>query len=435
VDTLTSSGGGRETGPGPGKDGLGPAAPAVRSAGVAARDSYGRLLALLAAATSDLAGAEDALADAFERALRTWPSQGVPGNPDAWLLTVARNRLRDEWKSARAQRAVPLDAVPDTLAHVDDVDVDAIPDRRLELMLVCAHPAIDRAMHTPLMLNTVLGFTAEQVGRAFSVPAPTMATRLVRVKKRIKAAGIPFRIPDLADLPARMASVLEAVYGAYVIDWATGPQARQLPSEALHLAEVLTTLVPGDPEALGLAALIELSAARAPARVDPDGRFVPLADQDPALWNQELISRAHEHLRAAHARGQLGRFQLEAAIQAVHCARGRDGTTDWPTLLTLHRILQAVAPSLGSGVALAAVTAEVDGPAAGLAALDALLLEAGQRARLFQPAMATRAHLLDRLGRKQEAVAAYDSAISLTHDTAEREYLQRRRDRASGVSR
>ncbi len=435
MDTLTSGSGGREAGPGPGKDGLGPAAPAVRSAGVAARDSYGRLLALLAAATSDLAGAEDALADAFERALRTWPSQGVPGNPDAWLLTVARNRLRDEWKSARAQRAVALDAVPDTLAHIDDVDVDAIPDRRLELMLVCAHPAIDRAMHTPLMLNTVLGFTAEQVGRAFSVPAPTMATRLVRVKKRIEAAGIPFRIPDLADLPTRMASVLEAVYGAYVIDWATGPQARQLPSEALHLAEVLTTLVPGDPEALGLAALIELSAARGPARVDAEGHFVALADQDPALWNQELISRAHEHLRAAHARGQLGRFQLEASIQAVHCARGRDGTTDWPTLLTLHRILQAIAPSLGSGVALAAVTAEVDGPAAGLAALDALLLEAGQRARLFQPAKATRAHLLDRLGRKEEAVAAYDSAISLTHDTAEREYLQRRRDRASGVSR
>ena len=435
MDTLTSGGSGREAGPGPGKGGPGPAAPAVRSAGVAARDSYGRLLALLAAATSDLAGAEDALADAFERALRTWPSQGVPGNPDAWLLTVARNRLRDEWKSARAQRAVALDAVPDTLAHIDDVDVDAIPDRRLELMLVCAHPAIDRAMHTPLMLNTVLGFTAEQVGRAFSVPAPTMATRLVRVKKRIKAAGIPFRIPDLADLPTRMASVLEAVYGAYVIDWATGPQARQLPSEALHLAEVLTTLVPGDPEALGLAALIELSAARGPARVDAEGHFVALADQDPALWNQELISRAHEHLRAAHARGQLGRFQLEASIQAVHCARGRDGTTDWPTLLTLHRILQAIAPSLGSGVALAAVTAEVDGPAAGLAALDALLLEAGQRARLFQPAKATRAHLLDRLGRKEEAVAAYDSAISLTHDTAEREYLQGRRDRASGVSR
>ena len=353
----------------------------------------------------------------------------MPGSPDAWLLTVARNRLRDQWKSARAQGAVPLDA-GDALAYIDDIDVDSIPDRRLELMLVCAHPAIDRAVRTPLMLNTVLGFTAEQVGRAFSVPPSTMATRLVRAKKRIKAAAIPFRIPDRADLPARMTSVLEAVYGAYVIDWATGPQARRLPSEALHLAEVLTTLVPGDPEARGLAALIELSAARAPARADAGG-FVPLADQDSSLWDPHLISRAHEHLRAAHARGQLGRFQLEAAIQALHCARGRDGTTDWPALLTLHRILHALAPSLGSGVALAAVTAEVDGPAAGLATLDALLAEAGQHARRFQPANATRAHLLDRLGRNDEAVSAYDSAISLTHDTAERQYLEHRRDCAS----
>ena len=438
MDSLTTSGdGSREAGPGQGEPG-----PAARSAGVAARDSYGRLLALLAAAASDLAAAEDALGDAFERALRTWPSQGVPGSPDAWLLTVARNRLRDQWKSARVQRAVPLEAGWDALAQIDDIDVDSIPDRRLELMLVCAHPAIERAVRTPLMLNTVLGFTAGQVGRAFSVPPSTMATRLVRAKKRIKAAGIPFRIPDRADLPARMASVLEAVYGAYVIDWATGPQDRQLPSEALHLAEVLTTLVPGDPEARGLAALIELSAARAPARADADGRFVPLADQDPSLWNPHLISRAHEHLRAAHACGQLGRFQLEAAIQAVHCARnhgarnhgatGHDGTTDWPALLTLHRILHAVAPSLGSGVALAAVTAEVDGPAAGLAMLDTLLAEAGEQARRFQPAKATRAHLLDRLGRAEEAVAAYESAISLTHDTAERQYLEHRRDRARG---
>ena len=431
MDTLTS--GGDRAGPGQGEPG-----PAARSVDAAARDSYGRLLALLAASTSDLAAAEDALADAFERALRTWPSQGVPGNPDAWLLTVARNRLRDEWKSARTRRAVPLEAAqdtlahPDTLAHIDEIDVDSIPDRRLELMLVCAHPAIERAVRTPLMLNTVLGFTAGQVGRAFSVPPSTMATRLVRAKKRVKAVGIPFRIPDRADLPARMTSVLEAVYGAYVIDWGTGPQVRQLPSDALHLAEVLATLVPDDPEVRGLAALIELSAARTAARVDAGGRFVPLADQDPSLWSAHLISRAHEHLRAAHARGQLGRFQLEAAIQAVHCARGRDGTTDWPTLLTLHHILHAVAPSLGSGVALAAVTAEVDGPAAGLATLDAVVEEAGERARRFQPAKVTRAHLLDRLGRKEEAVAAYESAISLTHDTAERQYLEQRRDRASG---
>jgi predicted RNA polymerase sigma factor len=425
VDTLTS-GGSREAGPGQSEPG-----PAARSAGVAARDSYGRLLALLAASTSDLAAAEDALADAFERALRTWPSRGVPGSPGAWLLTVARNRLRDQWKSAWAQRAVPLDAARDALAYIDDTDVDSIPDRRLELMLVCAHPAIARPVRAPLMLNTVLGFTAEQLGRAFSVPRSAMATRLVRAKKRIKAAGIPFRIPGRADLPARMASVLEAVYGAYVIDWATGPQARRLPSDALHLAVVLAALVPGDPEAQGLAALIELSAARAPARAGAGGRFVPLADQDPSLWDPHLISRAHEHLRAAHARGQLGRFQLEAAIQAVHCARGRDGTTDWPALLTLHRILHAVAPSLGSSVALAAVTAEVDGPAAGLATLDALLAGAGQDARRFQPAGATRAHLLDRLGRGEEAVLAYESAISLTHDTAERQYLEHRRDRAS----
>jgi RNA polymerase sigma-70 factor (ECF subfamily) len=181
--------------------------------------------------------------------------------------------------------------------------------------------------------------------------------------------------------------------------------------------------------------LIEFSAARAPARADAAGRFVPLADQDPSLWDPDLISRGRVHLRAAHARGQLGRFQLEAAIQAVHCARGPHGTTDWPALLTLHRILHTVAPSLGSGVALAAVTAEVDGPAAGLAALDALLAEAGQPARRFQPAKATRAHLLDRLGRKEEAAAAYDSAISLTHDAPERQYLEGRRDRAGGGGR
>jgi len=410
------------------------AAEAAEAAGLAARDSYGRLLALLSASTSDITAAEDALADAFERALRTWPAHGTPASPDAWLLTVARNRLRDHWKSAQARRTFPLDGRADALTQTDDLDVDALPDRRLELMLVCAHPAIEPAAHTPLMLSTVLGFTAEQIGRAFSVPTSTMATRLVRAKKRIKAARIPFRIPGSDELPARMAAVLEAVYGAYVIDWATtGPQARHRPSsESLHLAEVLTRCAPADPEAHGLAALVLLSASRAPARLDGNGRFVPLSDQDPSQWNARLIERAHEHLRAAHARGQLGRFQLEAAIQAVHCARRPGGPTDWATLLSLHRVLQAIAPSLGSGVALAAVIAEVDGPAAGLAALDALLEEAGQRGRRLQPARATRAHLLGRLGRSEEAVLAYDGAIDLTHDPAERQYLEHRRDGVGG---
>ncbi|AEB42582.1 RNA polymerase sigma factor [Micromonospora maris] len=397
------------------------------AAAVAARDSYGRLLALLSTTTSDIVWAEDALADAFERALRSWPEQGVPNNPTGWLLTVARNRLRDHWKSAQWQRSVPLDVERDTPVHLDTLDPDAIPDRRLELMLVCAHPAIERAARTPLMLNTVLGFTAEQVGRAFSTPTSTMATRLVRAKRRIKATGIPFRIPDRSDLPDRMAAVLEAIYGAYVIDWATtGPQARPVPTEALHLAEVLTTLVPDDPEAHGLAALVQLSAARLPARLDEHGRFVPLAEQDPTRWNELLIHRAHQHLRTAHARRHLGRFQLEAAVQAVHCARRHTGTTDWPALLDLHRALHTLAPSLGGAVALAVATAEVEGPAAGLTRLDEL---PNDRARRFQPAKAARAHLLERLGRHTEAAAAYDSAIALTHDPAERGYLEHRRAR------
>jgi predicted RNA polymerase sigma factor len=387
---------------------------AARAAELAARDSYGRLLALLSAASRDVAAAEDALADAFEQAVRTWPAQGVPTGPDAWLLTVARNRLRDRWRSAEFRRTVALDTDADAPIHLDDLDVDAIPDRRLELMLVCAHPAIDRAMHTPLMLNTVLGFTAAQIGRAFSVPAATMATRLVRVKKRIRTTGIPFRLPGRDDLPPRMAAVLEAVYGAYVIDrTATGP-------EALHLAEVLATLVPDDPEARGLAALVQLSAARAAARTGPDGRFVPLDEQDPARWDRRLIGRAHEHLRAAHAHGRLGRFQVEAAIQALHCT----GAPDVRTLLDLHRILQDLAPSLGGGVALAAVTAEAEGPAAGLARLDALLAGAGDAAAHFQPARATRAHLLASLSRHDEAAGEYDLAITLTADPAERAHLR-----------
>jgi predicted RNA polymerase sigma factor len=381
----------------------------LSEAAEAARVWHGRLLALLAAGTGDIAAAEDALADAYEAAVRTWPERGVPGNPGGWLLTVARNRLRDRWRAAEFRRTVALDVERDAPAHQDDVDVDAVPDRRLELMLVCAHPAIDRAMHTPLMLNTVLGFTAEQIGRAFSVPAATMATRLVRVKKRIRTTGIPFRIPDRDGLPGRMAAVLEAVYGAYVID--------RTEAEALHLAEVLAGLAPDDPEVHGLAALVQLSAARAGARTGADGRFVPLDEQDPARWDRGLIERAHGHLRAAHGRGRLGRFQVEAAIQALHCS----GAADARTLLELHLILNDLAPSLGGGVALAAVTAEAEGPDAGLAVLDGL---AGDG---FQPAHATRAHLLRQLGRHEEAAAEYDRAIALTHDGAEREYLLRRR--------
>jgi RNA polymerase sigma-70 factor (ECF subfamily) len=401
-----------------------PAGSAVHAAELAARDSYGRLLAMLASSTRDIGAAEDALADAFEGALRTWPGQGVPDRPDAWLLAVARNRLRDEWRSARVQRNVPLDVELHASQQIDALDVDEIPDLRLALMLACSHPALDRSVHTPLMLNTVLGCTAEQVGRAFSIPASTMATRLVRAKKRIKAAGIPFRVPDRSDLPPRMAAVLEAVYGAYVIDWAiTGPQYRALPSQALQLAEIVSALAPEDAEAHGLAALVELSAARAAARTDDTGGFVPLSEQDPSRWDADLIERAHTHLRKAHALARVGRFQLEAAIQSVHCARRDTGSTDWPTLLELHRALDNVAPSLGGGVALAAVIAEIEGPASGLQQLQTLDDRYGPASRRFQPAWAARAHLLHQLGRNPEAIDAYDQAIKLTHESTARRHL------------
>ena len=396
---------------------------ALVRAELAARTSYGRLLALLAAGTHDIAGAEDALADAFERALRTWPEQGVPDRPDAWLLTVARNRQRDHWRSAAATRTTTLDPEADAPQHLDVVDPDAVPDHRLELMLVCAHPAIAPTDRTPLMLNTVLGFTAEQVARSYAVPTRTMATRLVRAKRRIHDNRIPFRLPDRSHLPERMDAVLAAVYAAYVIEWATGPGERDLPPEAVHLAEVLAELVPDDPEVRGLAALVELSAARRAARLGADGAFVPLASQDPALWDAALIARAHEHLRTAHPARVVGRYQLEAAVQAVHCARRETGRTDWTTLLELHRSLAVVAPSLGSATALAAVTAEVEGPASGLALLEA----DAERTVRFQPAWATRAELLARLGRDAEAATAYDRAIALTHETPERRHLEGRR--------
>ncbi len=319
-----------------------------------------------------------------------------------------------------------IDPGRDCGAHLDAIDPDAIPDRRLALMLVCAHPAINPAVHTPLMLNTVLGFTAEQIGRAFAIPSKTLAARLVRAKRRIKDARIPFRIPDRDVLPGRMPAVLEAVYGAHAIDWhSSGAEVREsLTTESSYLAQTLVDVAPGDAEALGLAALICLSNARLPARFDTVGNLVPLPEQDVALWDGALIDRGIELLRAAHPLGDLGRFQLEAAMQAVHIARRDTGATDWPTLRELHQTLDAVAPSLGGTVASAVVTAEIDGPAAGLALLDAISDETTH----FQPAWSARAHLLDRLGRREDAIAAFDKAISLTTDPAERRHLARRRE-------
>jgi predicted RNA polymerase sigma factor len=369
-----------------------------------ARASRGRLLAILAAPTRDIPLAEDALSTAFERALATWPATGIPDNPEGWLLTVARNRQRDVWKSSAFA----------TLALDDDWgvehDLDAIPDKRLELLFVCAHPAIDPGVRTALMLHTVLGFDAARIAQAFAVPVTAMAQRLVRAKRRIKAAGIPFTVPTTFDMPARLPPVLEAIYGAYAMEWQVAGRGvrHSLAAEALALALLLAELL-DDPEVLGLAALLSLSLAR---RVH-DG-YVPLDEQDPAEWDAALITQGESLLTRARAFNRAGRFQLEAAIQSWHAHR----SSDLEALRTLYRALIAVAPTLGAQVSLASVLP----PQQGLDYLDAL------DADRFQPAWATRAHLLAQLG--LDASEAYAKAISLTTDPGMRAYLLRR---SSGI--
>ena len=393
-----------------------------------ARESYGRLVAYLSAHTRDLATAEDALSDALLSALTRWPQDGVPQNPEAWLLTSARHSFID---SVRHQQVVT--ASEPTLMLLQEDSNEAMmttefPDERLKLLFVCAHPAIDPAMHTPLMLQTVLGIDAARISQAFLMSPKTMGQRLVRSKTKIRQGGIQFEIPDERDLPQRLDAVLEAIYAAFGIGWddmvGADQRGRNLVEEATWLARVILELLPDQAEVLGLLALMLYCEARRPARRDPAGRYIALSEQDPRQWSLPLIEEAERHLSEAFKRGRIRRFQLEAAIQSVHAERARTGRTEWPAIARFYEQLVRISPAVGTRTGYAAAIAEVNGPEAALKLLDSIDAEA---VAAYQPYWAVRAHLLKKLGKNAEAFEAYDRAIGLAEDPAVREFLLQKR--------
>ena len=392
-----------------------------------ARESYGRLVAYLSSHTRDVASAEDALSNALVAALTTWPRDGVPQNPEAWLLTAARRSFIDLVRHRQVAEA--SEPTLQLLREEHEMTLSPeFPDERLKLLFVCAHPAIDPAMHTPLMLQTVLGLDAVRIGQAFLVPSTTMGQRLVRAKTKIRHSGILFEVPQERELAPRLDAVLEAIYAAFGIGWddmaGVDQRGRDLAEEAIWLARVLLQLMPREAEVRGLLALMLHCEARRPARRGRDGRYVPLSEQDSQLWSIPLIEEAERHIAEAASRGGAGRFQLEAAIQSVHAERARSGRTEWKAITLFYEQLVRLSPTLGTRTGHAAAAGEANGPEAGLAVLNGIELDA---VSAYQPYWAVRAHLLQRLGKTSESADAFDRAIGLAEDPAVRQFLLERR--------
>jgi RNA polymerase sigma-70 factor (ECF subfamily) len=393
-----------------------------------ARRSYGKLVAFLAARTGDVEAAEDALSEAFAAALTEWDG-GIPDNPEGWLVTVARRRAVDATRRRRSgEAAIPrLQLVAEELAAT--AGDASMPDHRLALMFACAHPAIDPGIRAPLILQTILGFDAATIGSAFLVSPATMGQRLARAKSKICQAGIPFRVPERADLRERLAAVLEAIYAAFSEGWSdpdgTEIRRRDLAEEAIWLGRLVASLLPDEAEAIGLLALMLYAEARRGARRDAAGDYVPLAAQDPALWDAGLIAEAEALLTAASRMGAIDRYQLEAAVQSAHAIRRCAGRADWAAIRRLYDALGEITGSPVVAINRAIAIAETDGPRAGLAALA--MLEGDGRLSQYQPYWAARAALLAAAGDIDAADAAYEQAIGLERDPAVRRFLQHRR--------